>query len=310
MIKVIKPGFFSTIQDIGRIGYQKYGVIVSGVMDKVAYRIGNALLKQENTASIEMTLIGMTVEFQAPTQITLTGGMMQPKLNGKQIPMNKVIDIQSGDILSCGPIRHGARSYLCIKGGFLIDKVMGSRSTYIKAKIGGYHGRSLQSGDLIPYKAFVGHASVLHVQTKDFYFDAPIRILQGTEWDRFSEDVQQQFLQQSYLISLEADRMGYRLQNEQKIFLDKPFQLISEAVTFGTVQMPPKGEPIILMADRQTTGGYPKIAQVIAADLHRLAQKLPQQEITFELVTMQEAELAFIELEQSLVLLEKILKFH
>ena len=308
MIQVKKPGFFSTVQDAGRVGYQQFGVIVSGVMDEVAYRIGNALLQQENAAAIEMTLIGGTFVFTKPTTIALTGGEMNATLNGIGIAMNKAIAIQAGDELACGAIRNGVRGYLCIKGGFDVPVVMDSRSTYLKAGIGGHEGRALKAGDELPYKESASVTQINQVRTASFYKEGPIRILEGTEWDRFSKDVQQAFLENAFDISLEADRMGYRIIPKEPIRIDAPFQLISEAVTFGTIQMPPNGEPIILMADRQTTGGYPKIGQVIAADLHRLAQLAPKQSIEFQVVSIDEAEGLYEQTQKSLRSLELLLK--
>ena len=308
MIQVKKPGFFSTIQDAGRVGFQHYGVFGCGCMAEVAYRIGHALLKPENAAAIEMTLVGGTFEFTKPTTITLTGGKMNAKLNGNNIVMNKAIPIQAGDVLACGAIRNGVRSYLCIKGGIDVPVVMGSRSTYLKAGIGGYKGRALKAGDELLYIESKPFIQACQVNAVTFYKDGPIRILKGTEWDRFNNEVQKAFLENSFAISLEADRMGYRIIPKESITIDEPIQLISEAVTFGTIQMPPNGEPIILMADRQTTGGYPKIGQVIAADLHRLAQLGPKQKIEFQVVSIEEAEHLYEKLEKGLRSLELILK--
>ena len=308
MIQVKKPGFFSSIQDTGRVGFQQYGVIVSGVMDEVAYRIGNALLKQENAAAIEMTLVGGTFKFTKPTTIALTGGEMNASLNGNHIVMNKAIPIQAGDVLACGAIRNGVRSYLCIKGGIDVPVVMNSRSTYLKAGIGGYEGRALKVGDELPYIESKPFIQASQVNATAFYKEGPIRILKGTEWDRFSKEVQKAFLETPFEISLEADRMGYRIIPKEPITIDEPIQLISEAVTYGTIQMPPNGEPIILMADRQTTGGYPKIGQVIAADLHRLAQLAPKQSIEFHVVSIAEAEYLHEKMEKGLRSLELILK--
>jgi antagonist of KipI len=308
VIHIKKPGFFSTIQDAGRVGYQQFGVIVSGVMDEVAYRIGNALLHQENKAAIEMTLIGGTFEFTKSTTIALTGGYMEAKLNGRVVQMNKAIAIQAGDLLTCGAIRKGVRSYVCVRGGIDVPLVMGSRSTYLKARIGGHEGRALKAGDELPYMENEPTTKSWQVRTKSFYPEGPIRILKGTEWTRFSEEVQQAFLHNIFNISLEADRMGYRIVPKDPITIDPPFQLISEAVTFGTIQMPPNGEPIILMADRQTTGGYPKIGQVIAADLHRLAQLGPKQSIAFQVVSVSEAEFLYEQMVKELRLLELLLK--
>ncbi len=136
----------------------------------------------------------------------------------------------------------------------------------------------------------------------------PIRLLKGTEWHEFSSQMQQRFIEQHYTISLEADRMGYRLEGQTAISLEKPFNLLSEAVTIGTIQLPPSGKPILLMADRQTTGSYPKIAQIITADFHQVAQLGPKQPLHFELVTLEQAEQAYFQLEQPLRLLETLLK--
>ncbi|MEK4384551.1 biotin-dependent carboxyltransferase family protein [Solibacillus sp. FSL W7-1464] len=308
MLKVIKPGLFSTIQDAGRTGYQQYGVIVSGAMDSVAFRIGNALLKQHNRAAIEMTLVGGIFEFQIPTAIVLAGGQMQATVNEVPVPMYKVISIEQGDILKCGTIHNGARSYLCIAGGFSVEEILGSRSTYIKAAFGGFHGRTLQANDSIPYTGTASPYHTYQVISDRFYEQKPIRLLKGTEWEHFSHLMQQRFIEQHYMISLEADRMGYRLEGQTVISLEKPFNLLSEAVTFGTVQLPPSGQPILLMADRQTTGGYPKIAQIITADLHKVAQLGPKQPLHFELVTIEQAEQAYFQLEQRLRLLETLLR--
>lgn len=308
MLKVMKPGIFSTIQDGGRTGHQQFGIIASGVMDSVAYRIGNALLKQSDKAAIEMTLNGGVFEFKKATAFVLTGGMMHATLNNQLVPMYKVISAKAGDVLTCGTIINGARSYFCIAGGFLVDEILGSRSTYLKAKFGGYKGRALQPGDEIPYEETRIKYAAYQVNTKTFYEKAPIRILPGTEWQQFSRGMQTSFINQSYTISNKSDRMGYQLDSHKSIFLEKPFQLLSEAVTFGTIQLPPSGHPILLMADRQTTGGYPKIAQVITADLHRLAQLAPQQTLLFQLVSLEQAEEAYFELEQQLRLLEAVLK--
>ena len=308
MLKVIKPGLFSTIQDAGRTGYQQYGVIVSGVMDSVAFRIGNSLLRQQNKAALEMTVIGGIFAFTKATTIVLTGGTMKATLNNKPIAMYKAVAIKDGDILKCGPIFNGVRSYLCIAGGFLVEEVLGSRSTYLKAGFGGFKGRKLQVNDEIPYEETTESYDRYQYWADGFYEDKPIRVLQGTEWNHFSELSQESFKAQSYTISLETDRMGYRLEADTPILLEKPFQLLSEAVAFGTIQLPPSGQPIVLMADRQTTGGYPKIAQVITADLHRLAQFAPKETLQFEIVSIEQAEAANFKLEQHLRLIELLVK--
>jgi antagonist of KipI len=275
-------------------------------MDQVSFRIGNALLNQSNKAAIEMTLIGGTFQFTKQTTIVLTGGEMRATLNNKAIPMYKPIAIKANDILTCGAINNGTRSYLCIAGGLCVMDVLGSKSTYLRAKLGGIQGRALKVGDEVLY-----NESTLHFyNAKQYYLpnilyrEQPIRVLTGTEWDEISASAQHLFVNQTYSLSLESDRMGYRLHTPTPIPFKNPFHLLSEAVTFGTVQLPPSGQPIILMADRQTTGGYPKIAQVIAADLHRLAQLRPTSTLQFEIVTLEQAEAALVRLEQHLRLLQ------
>ena len=307
MLKVIKPGIFTTVQDAGRVGFQQYGVIVSGAMDRVAFRIGNALLKQHNKCALEMTLTGCVCQFTKSTTIALTGGFMHATLNHKPIHMYQPIPVKAGDLLNCGAIQNGIRSYLCIAGGFLIEEVLNSRSTYIRAELGGFNGRRLQAGDCLSYEETSSNYGTSQYNASAFYTNDPIRILKGTEWNQFSHPEQESFLKQSYSILVESDRMGYRLQSQHPVSIDTSFQILSEAVTFGTVQLPPSGEPIVLMADCQTTGGYPKIAQIITADLHRFAQLAPNQTVQFELVTIEQAEKAYFQLEQQLRLLELLI---
>jgi antagonist of KipI len=307
MLKVIKPGIFTTIQDAGRVGFQQYGIIVSGAIDRVAYRIGNALLNQHNKAALEMTLIGGVYRFTKQSTIVLTGGQMMATLNDKPIHMYQPVPVKAGDLLKCGVIQSGMRSYLCITGGFLVEEVLNSSSTYLRAELGGYYGRRLQAGDCLSYEELASNHTTFQYNASAFYTQEPIRILKGSEWDQFRHHEQESFLKQSYSISVESDRMGYRLQGQQPISINNSFQLLSEAVTFGTVQLPPSGQPIVLMVDRQTTGGYPKIAQIITADLHRFSQLSPKQTVQFELVTIEQAEESYFQLEQQLRLLELLI---
>lgn len=308
MLQILKPGIFSTIQDAGRMGYQQYGVIVSGVMDSVAFRIGNALLQQHNKPALEMTLYGGEFRFTKATSIALTGGKLHATVNGRAIAMNTVISIQANDVLKCGSIMEGTRSYLCIAGGFTVEKILKSTSTYEKAGFGGYEGRALQAGDAIPYSENTQLFNKTQIAVQHFYTKGPIRVLQGTEWAQFNIEAQETFLQQPYTISLDSNRMGYRLQGALPIQTKHKTELLSEAVTFGTIQLPANGQPIVLMADHQTIGGYPKIAQIIGADLHRMAQLRPNETLTFEQVSLQQAEHAYFKLEQQLRLIEALLQ--
>ncbi|WP_107840688.1 biotin-dependent carboxyltransferase family protein [Metasolibacillus meyeri] len=309
-ITVIKPGLFSTIQDSGRYANQQYGVVVSGAMDMLSYRIGQLLLQQENKASIEITMLGPTLRFDVDTVIVITGANFSPLLNEMPCPMWRPIVIKAGSILKCAAATVGARGYIAVKHGIQVPAVLGSRSTYLRAKIGGFHGRALQKGDVLP----IAPSSITHcnyfVKPEDFisFSNAvTIRVTTGTEWEVFTKKSQQSFLSTAFQLSKDADRMGYRLQSDSHLTHTLQKDLISEAVTFGTIQIPPSGQPIILMADRQTTGGYPKIAQVIQADLPKLAQLQSMTTIRFIIVSLEEAQEIYMKQQQQLALLKNFL---
>lgn len=313
-IQVVQPGLMTTIQDLGRFGSQKYGVVVSGSMDAYALRIANILVgNEEHEGAMEMTLLGATLQFTTDTLIALTGGDFQATIDGKPAPMWRPLLIPKDAILKCTSAKKGCRGYISFAGGLDIPVMMNSKSTYTRAQLGGFKGRALQKKDrlscgnmnaqnkailqlvkqennYVPWSV-TGRARVQFTQTPI------IRVLPGTEFERFDKSSQQQFVQQTYTLTTEADRMGYRLTGVP-LTLSEPFNLLSEGVTYGTIQVPPSGQPIILMADRQTTGGYPKIGQVISADLPKLAQLQPNAKIQFKQVTVAEAEQAFFEKEQ------------
>lgn len=313
-IQVIQPGLMTTIQDLGRFGSQKYGVVVSGSMDTYALRIANILVgNAENEGALEMTLLGATLQFTEDTLIALTGGDFQATIDGQIIPMWRPLLVPKGAILKCKSAIKGCRGYISFAGGLAIPTVMSSKSTYTRAHLGGFEGRALQKKDCLAcHTMTVENKSILQLvtqKTKPVTWTAnghalvsstqtpTIRILPGTEFDRFDQTSQQTFVNQPYTLTTAADRMGYRLEGTP-LKLSEPFSLLSEGVTYGTIQVPPNGQPIILMADRQTTGGYPKIGQVISADLPKLAQLQANAKIRFIQVTMEEAERAFIEKEQ------------
>ena len=305
-ISVLKPGLFSTIQDNGRYASQQYGVIVGGAMDRLSYLIGQLLLQQENEAAIEITIVGPTLRFDVDTVIAITGAYFSPLLNGQPCPMWRPIAIKAGSILQCTAATNGARGYIAVKHGIQVPVVLGSRSTYLRAKLGGFNGRALQRGDILPIIASKVTTSNYFIRHEDFISfskDVTIRVTSGTEWAGFTEESKQVFLSTSFQLSKDADRMGYRLQNPIGLTHSLQKDLISEAVTFGTIQVPPSGQPIILMADCQTTGGYPKIAQVIRADLPKLAQLQPMATIRFTVVSLEQAQQIYIKQQQQLALI-------
>lgn len=311
-IKIKHPGLLTTIQDIGRIGSQKYGVIVSGAMDALSLRIANLLVgNDQSEGALEVTLYGTSILFNDDHLIAITGGDLQPTINGQSAPMWRPIYVKKGSTLKFHTAITGCRAYVSISGGIKVPKLLGSKSTYLKAQLGGYKGRALQSGDVLNCgkitnigQAFMEQSQVDHVGWSvqyhswlTFHQKQPIRVLKGSEYERFDDQSKDNFINKPYKITTQADRMGYHLTGE-KLSLSEPFELLSETVTYGTIQIPSTGLPIILMADRQTTGGYPKIGQVITADLPKLAQMQPHHVITFNIVTLEEAEQALLKQEQ------------
>ncbi|WP_100371713.1 biotin-dependent carboxyltransferase family protein [Bacillus sp. FJAT-45037] len=309
-IKVLRPGLLTTIQDLGRYGYQKYGVIVSGAMDTYAHRMANILVgNNEGEGCLEITLTGPTLEIKTDVLLSITGGNLSPSIGNRQLPLWRPVFVKKGSIIRFGKGLSGCRAYVAVAGGFNVADVMGSKSTYIRAEIGGFHGRALQEGDEIR----IGKGESAHFHyfsntlkksgTKLFYAptwrtkshvnqaknEVLIRVMQGTHHDLFTEEAQKQFFTSSFHVTPQSDRMGYRLKGPQ-LELNKEYDVISEAVPLGTIQVPSDGNPIILLADRQTTGGYPRIGQVISVDIPKLAQLKPGEKIVFNEVTLEEAE--------------------
>ncbi|MFC5559226.1 biotin-dependent carboxyltransferase family protein [Ureibacillus thermophilus] len=307
-ITIIKPGLFTSIQDLGRWGYQQYGVIVGGAMDRLSYRIGEMILDQTPSAALEFTLIGPTVKFNCDAVFCLTGANFHPLLNEMPCPMWKPVFAEKGSILKLSYCQKGARGYLHIKGGIRVEKVLDSFSTYSRARIGGFKGRPLAKEDelpILPSSPFsIGKWGI---QPRNWLFwkePVVIRIVESTEYDFFTDESKDSLVTSVFTITKEADRMGYRLEGEHPLLTKEPINLLSEAVTFGTIQIPPNGHPIILMADCQTTGGYPKIAQVVSVDLPKLAQLKPYEKICFQLVSLEEAQQLLVQQEKAFKLLE------
>lgn len=330
MIKLIKSGLLTTIQDLGRYGYQKHGVVTSGAMDTESHRISNLLVgNDENTPTLEVTLMGPVIEFQKDALISICGGNLSPMIDGTRVNAWKPLYIKEGSELRFGNPKQGFRAYLSIAGGFDVPEVMGSASTYLRAGIGGFEGRALESGDEIalgtPFPSSTRTLEKLKEQAgKKSYQSAPwcvspefktnvqsgttIRVTEGKDYSLFSDESQDSFLKHSYQIDSKSDRMGYRLKG-QKLKLNEKVDMISEAVTFGTIQVPNEGNPIILLADRQTTGGYPKIAQVASVDLPKLAQLKPGEKIHFKKITLEQSQKLLLDRERNFHQLERGIRF-
>lgn len=296
-MKIEKAGSLDTIQDLGRWSYQAYGMVVAGAMDPFAYQIGNILLGNKGyAASLEMTLLGPRVTFSQPTQIVITGADMSPKVNESPIPMWQTIDIRENDHLTFGPAKKGCRSYLAIAGGFRVPTIMGSRSTYLRGKIGGYHGRALDKGDIIPYLTLADtdpkrlcHSALARSIRPEYKDEVEVRVILGPQDHYFTQEGIDTFFKEEYFVTPQMDRMGIRLEGAV-IQHTAGADIISDAIPLGAIQIPANGKPIILMSDRQTTGGYTKIGCVISVDIPTLAQVRPGQKIRFREVSIEAAQ--------------------
>jgi len=325
---VLKPGMLSSFQDRGREGCQHQGIPAAGAMDERAHRLANALAgNTQDCATLEITLAGPTLRFDAPACFALAGADLGATLNGQDIPRHRPLVARAGDTLAFGARPAlGVRAYLAVHGGYALPPVMGSQATYLRSGFGGFHGRALAKGDQVPlarplpvganldalaqalWNLRVYLPSALGGRTR-----AGIRFLPGRHWNEFSAASRRAFAEAEFRISPQSDRMGYRLTGPA-LAMDAPRQMLSEAACFGTVQVPAGGEAIILMADRQTTGGYPKIAQIATVDLPLLAQCAPGHALRFEPIPLEEAqrldaarERAFAQLHEALAPLRALL---
>lgn len=292
-VKVISPGALTTVQDAGRFGFLQSGISVSGVMDSYSHRAANLLVDNpQEEAVLEVTLMGPILEFQCSTRIAVTGAMMQPKLNDQPVPMWQTIPVREGDRLSFSGIQGGCRAYIAFAGGLDVPVIMGSKSTNLKAQMGGFEGRMLKRDDVVPLKAPSGEAKLWAASEEwipKFPTQITLRAVLGPQEDLFTEEGIASFLNTEYLVTPANDRMGYRLEGEE-ITHKAGADIVSDGIVMGAVQVPSSGQPIILMADRQTTGGYTKIATVVTADLPLLAQAQAGTKIRFEQVSVEEAQ--------------------
>ncbi|MCS7460342.1 biotin-dependent carboxyltransferase family protein [Paenibacillus doosanensis] len=330
-IHVRKPGLLTTLQDAGRYGYQKYGVIVSGPMDSFAHQTANLLVGNDaKEAALEATLIGPTLYFAAPALIAVCGPGFTASIDGVPAPLWRPVYVNAGATLLLGSSREGCRCYIAVSGGFDVPEQLGSRSTYLRAGLGGLEGRALKEGDRLRLKdatelgenimrrlhADAGDAAFQSVKWRVSYEMMPaynpnpeIRVMPGAQSDLFDAAGLEALFSAEFKVQPQSDRMGYRLAG-QPLYLREPLDMLSEPVTFGTVQVPPDGNPIVLMADRQTTGGYPKIAQVLAADLPLLAQAQIGSSVRFRQADLIEAQESYLLMEWNLRNLRKSIQMY
>jgi antagonist of KipI len=328
-IQVIRPGMLTLIQDLGRYGMQKDGVIVSGAMDSFALRVANLLVgNNEGDAGLEISLLGPKLQFFENTLISICGGNLSPSVDGQYIPQWRPVLVKKGSILSFGNVKSGCRAYLSVAGGIDVPKIMNSRSTYLRAGIGGFHGRALMKDDVLDiqcpsdmgvrrihhlfYKLGINRTaaskwSISSAIMPDYRQNPIIRVISGGQFNWFTKASKKDFFDEEFQVLLQSDRMGFRISGPN-LQLSAPQELISEAVTAGTVQVPSDGCPIILLADRQTTGGYPKIAQVATVDLPILAQVKPGENVRFRKIELEEAQMLLRKRETDLNILKQSIR--
>ena len=297
-ITILNPGLLTTVQDGGRIGYQAFGVSVSGVMDPRAMNIANILVgNDDNEAVLECTMMGPQIRFDVSNVIAVTGGDLGASIDGQPIPTYRAVKVQAGQTLRFTGLRGGCRAFIAFAGGLDIPLVMGSRSTYMKAKIGGLEGRKLQKDDVIGFRdpKETIHNFDIRGFTPEFVprKEYTLRVILGPQDDMFTEAGIKTFLSETYTVTPEFDRMGCRLDGAVIEHINGG-DIISDGIAFGAVQVPSAGKPIIMLADRQTTGGYTKIANVITFDFRILAQLKAGDKVRFEKVSVEFAQDALL----------------
>ena len=316
-LKIIKAGILDTIQDNGRYGNQHLGINPTGAMDKYAMQIANMLVgNKPGEAVIEMHFPAAVFMFTQSALIALGGADFSASINGEPVPNLHTIAVGKNDVLQFHKPVNGARAYLAVAGGLELDKWMNSYSTHLKAKAGGYHGRNLRKDD----ELFLRQPFFLSEQQNDVVVlpwqadtkwtdgDKEILVLPGNEWDNLTNESKENFTMTSFVITQQSDRMGYRLSNIPLHSLTKD-EVVSSAVSSGTIQLLPDGGLIVLMADHQTTGGYPRLAHVISAHHSKLAQMKAGDKIQFRFTNQQTAEDLLIKQQQHLLQLQNACTF-
>ncbi|AUQ24714.1 5-oxoprolinase subunit PxpC [Dickeya zeae] len=294
MLKIIRAGLQTTVQDLGRPGWRQLGISQCGALDSPALKLANLLVGNETTAAaLEITLGQLVVTFTAPCWIALTGADCHALLDGKTLWTGWCFPVQKGQTLRLRSPRNGMRSYLAVSGGIAVPEILGSRSTDLKAGIGGLEGRLLAEGDVLP----LGKPARLperSVGVKQLLFGNRVRVLPGPEYQEFSEAARDNFWRTGWHLSPQSNRMGYRLLGPELV-REKQREMLSHGLLPGVIQVPHNGKPIVLMADAQTTGGYPRIGCVIDADLYNMAQLRLGEPVHFIRCSLDEAQRAWQE---------------
>jgi antagonist of KipI len=317
VIHILKPGLLTTVQDLGRTGYQQYGVVVGGALDAFAARTANLIVgNADNAAVLELAQTGPELRFAQETLVAWCGADFDARIGGEPLPRERAVRVAAGETLSYGFARSGLRAWLAIAGGIDVPLVMGSRSTYRRAGIGGHEGRPLVAGDILQLSAPSDwarqmlatlrtgqkRATAWTVRPDTMGRSAPagvVRAMVGPEWDWFTVEAQLAFFRTEWKATREADRMGVRLDGPE-LRLEESREMISSAVNTGIVQVPPAGKPIVLLPSRQSIGGYPRLAAVATVDLRRFTQLRPGDGVRFELITLAAAHELYLARERDL----------
>ena len=306
-VLVCSAGYLSSVQDLGRTGYRQSGVSVGGALDPHALRVANALVgNNDDVAGLEATLGTLRLQFQDERTVAWCGGEFSVRIGDTEFSPGHAGRVASGDELTITAPNAGGRAWLAISGGIDVRIVLGSRSTDLRGNFGGFEGRALRDGDELALGIKERRFEIADGETRRFQIAAPwgapapwaavsnrnpvLRVVRGTEWDRFTEEAQYSLVTRAFTVSSDSDRMGVRLEGPELRRRDAR-DLLSEAVAPGTIQVPPNGRPILLLGDCQTIGGYPKIAHVITVDLPFAAQLSPGQTLRFQEVSLAEAHL-------------------
>ena len=310
-MEVQAPGLLTTVQDLGRQGFGPVGVSPSGAADPISLRLGNLLVgNREGAAALEMMLLGGTFIFPHGAIVALTGSDFGAMLDDGKLGIGTSVRVRPDQTLHVGPTTSGARCYLCVRGGITVKLFLGSASTHILSGLGGFQGRPLRKGDVLRIGRAAKHfrkRAVAQRATENFSHRKILRVTPGPQASWFSESSLRAFYAGRYRIGEQSNRMGLRLEGAA-VSQSGAREMITEGVSLGAVQVPAGGSPIILFVEQQTTGGYPKIANVISADLHRIGQLRPRDEIRFEQVTFDAARSLLVEQEKLLASRELILE--
>jgi antagonist of KipI len=324
---VLAPGLLTTVQDLGRPGYQALGVPVSGAMDPAALRLANLLVGNEDSAAgLEITLAGPTLRLRTDCLLAIAGAELIASAEGTELPPHRPFRLPAGAELTCGSTRGGCRAYVAFAGGVAVPEVLGSRSTYTRAGLGGVEGRALRAGDVVPIGepgalsrsialALLRQGAGVQIGRIALALRPPsldgsppvVRLLPGPHRPRLTADSVGRLYREPFRLSSRSDRMAYRLEGSP-LRLDHSAEILSAGVAWGTVQLPPDGNPLILMADRQTTGGYPRIGEVATVDLPLLAQLRPGELVRFRPCSIAEAQSLLSRAERELRRLASVLR--